>query len=191
MVLVAHRHHAVTAEEFFAMADRLPRHAQLIAGEVVVNSPTFGHQHIAGRLYSRLLAWTDEQPGRGVAGFSVDAQLDTYNVYCPDVWWCGPERAPSIRDKRLAGLPDLAVEVLSPSNRKHDLVTKRHHYERLGLPELWIIDPHDLDAVTARLLRRSTPGGGAFDVVERVESGGVLRSPQLDGFAVGLGELLA
>ena len=59
MVLVAHRHPAVTAHEFFAIADRLPRHAQLIAGEVVVNGPTVGHQHLAGRLYSRLLAWTD------------------------------------------------------------------------------------------------------------------------------------
>jgi len=190
MVIVAHHHPAITADEFFAMADRLPRHAQLIAGEVVVNSPTVGHQHIVLALSASLLAWTRERPGRGSVGLAVDAKLDTYNVYCPDVWWFRAHRAPANHDKRLTVLPDLAVDVLSPSTRHHDLGTKRRTYEQLGLPELWLVDPLDLDAVTARLLRRSAPGVAGFDLVERVEAGGVLTSPQLDGFSVPLHELL-
>jgi Uma2 family endonuclease len=35
----------------------------------------------------------------------------------------------------------LVVEVLSPSNRSHDLVTKRHHYGRAGIAQYWIVDP--------------------------------------------------
>jgi len=35
----------------------------------------------------------------------------------------------------------LVVEVLSPSNRSHDLVTKRHHYGKAGVPQYWIVDP--------------------------------------------------
>jgi Uma2 family endonuclease len=190
MVIVAHHHPAVTADEFFAMADRLPRHAQLIAGEVVVNSPTFGHQYIVGELFAHLREWCRSRPGRGTCGFHVDAPVDVHNVYCPDVWWCRPHRAPRPGDTRLTGLPDLAVEVLSPSTRHHDLGTKRRTYGQLGLPELWIVDPLDLDAVTARLLRRGAPGVAGFDIVERVEAGGVLTSPQLDGFSVALHELL-
>ena len=35
----------------------------------------------------------------------------------------------------------LVVEVLSPSNRSHDLVTKRHHYGKAGVAQYWIVDP--------------------------------------------------
>ncbi|HVX46679.1 MAG TPA: Uma2 family endonuclease [Mycobacteriales bacterium] len=39
--------------------------------------------------------------------------------------------------------PLLAVEVLSPSNRRHDLVAKRNLYERAEIPSYWIIDPDE------------------------------------------------
>jgi Uma2 family endonuclease len=34
----------------------------------------------------------------------------------------------------------LVVEVLSPSNKGHDLVTKRHFYAASGIPQYWILD---------------------------------------------------
>jgi Uma2 family endonuclease len=41
----------------------------------------------------------------------------------------------------IEGPPDLLIEVLSPSNRGHDLVTKRSLYARAGVREYWIVDP--------------------------------------------------
>ena len=39
------------------------------------------------------------------------------------------------------GTPDLLLEILSPSNRKHDLETKFNLYEEAQVKEYWIVDP--------------------------------------------------
>jgi Uma2 family endonuclease len=54
-----------------------------------------------------------------------------------------------VRENHLAGdaaafVPDeilLAVEVLSPSGRSYDQITKRYHYARMGVPQYWIVNP--------------------------------------------------
>jgi Uma2 family endonuclease len=49
----------------------------------------------------------------------------------------------------------LVVEVLSRSNRGHDLVTKRHYYAVAGIPHYWIADP---DEQTLTILTRNDDG---------------------------------
>jgi Uma2 family endonuclease len=39
------------------------------------------------------------------------------------------------------GIPQLVVEVLSPSNSEDDTVKKREIYEEFGIPEYWIASP--------------------------------------------------
>jgi Uma2 family endonuclease len=46
-----------------------------------------------------------------------------------------------IRDRRIFGVPDLIVEILSPSNRAYDGSTKLDAYAHAGLPEYAIVDP--------------------------------------------------
>lgn len=41
----------------------------------------------------------------------------------------------------IEGPPDFVVEVLSPSTRGHDLLTKRTLYARAGVREYWLVDP--------------------------------------------------
>lgn len=44
------------------------------------------------------------------------------------------------------GVPDFIIEILSPGNKKHDLVTKKELYERFGVKEYWVIDPVEKEA---------------------------------------------
>ena len=39
------------------------------------------------------------------------------------------------------GAPDLIIEILSPSNLRHDRLTKYNLYQRAGVREYWIVDP--------------------------------------------------
>jgi Putative restriction endonuclease len=50
-------------------------------------------------------------------------------------------RFDELTDKNLPAATILAVEVLSPSGRLIDLDLKRAHYQRLGTPSYWVLDP--------------------------------------------------
>jgi len=43
--------------------------------------------------------------------------------------------------QQYVGTPSLMVEVLSPSNHHHDLVTKMNLYAKFGIQEYWIANP--------------------------------------------------
>lgn len=59
----------------------------------------------------------------------------------PDFVMVLAARAAIIWDRRIRGVPDLIVEVLSPGNRAYDEEVKLAAYARAGLPEYGIVDP--------------------------------------------------
>ncbi|MGI8750209.1 MAG: Uma2 family endonuclease [Thermoleophilaceae bacterium] len=83
-------------------------------------------------------------------------------------------------------MPDLAVEVRSPSTWRFDVGVKRTAYEQHGLPELWLVDTA---AGAVMVFRRSAPGARGFDVALEVAGGQRLESPLLLGFSIAAGEL--
>ena len=46
-----------------------------------------------------------------------------------------------VKLRGVEGPPDLVIEVVSPSNRSRDLLTKRALYGRAGVREYWLVDP--------------------------------------------------
>lgn len=175
----------ITADEYFAL-DLPERHTELINGEVIVTEAVLRHARIAGEMFASLREWCRAQPGRGEANIPVDVQLDTYNVYAPDVWWVREDRVPARDAKRIIGPPDLAVEVRSPSTWRYDVGTKKRVYEATGLPELWLVDTN-ADVVLA--FRRSSPAAAAFDVELEVGRGEQLGTPLMPGLAIDLEDL--
>jgi Uma2 family endonuclease len=123
--------------------DRFPddgNRYELLAGVLIVTpAPNSAHQIIAGRLQTRLgeaLAWPGyaHVVGPGVVVRAPRTQLQ------PDIL-VYPSRFTPRTDWRKISEHWLAVEVLSPSSRIYDREVKRDAYFRLGVRQVWIVDP--------------------------------------------------
>lgn len=170
----------MTADEFLATTFD-ERWVELIDGEVVVNEPRLPHGLVSTELVFLLRSWTGGGAGRGMVVVPIDVRLDDRNVYAPDILWYCATRAPAVDGPWPYPLPDLAIEIRSPSTWRYDVGVKKAVYERTGLPELWLVDT---EARAVLVFRRSRPGAATFDVALEVGADALLASPLLPGFAV-------
>lgn len=175
----------MTVDEFLALGEA-PFKYWLVEGRLVVNEPKLPHQIAVGNILYALDSWRRATPGRGHVGMPADFILDDRNIYAPDVWWVREERKPRPGDLDLDGLPDIVVEVRSPSTWRHDLGAKRAHYEASGIAELWLVDTGTC-AVMAH--RRSRPTAPTYDVVDTLAGDDALTSPLLPGFGAAVAGL--
>ena len=173
----------MTAEQFLALPLDELRWAELLGGELVVDLPVLRHQLICSEILFELMAWGRAAAGRGLASIELAVRIGERDVYQADLVWYGADRAPSAADRPPYAVPDLAVEVRSPSTRRYDIGAKKSGYERRGLPELWLVDAA-ADEVLA--FRRSTPDAPQFDVALELTRDDTLTSPLLPGFALAL-----
>lgn len=117
---------------------------EIIGGEHFVNpAPNLYHQevsrHIQFQLYSQI-----ELTGLGkVINAPVDLQLSEHDIVQPDLVVVTLQRKRIMTPTKIKGVPDLVVEILSPSNPDHDLTIKRKLYEEAGIPEYWIVLPDE------------------------------------------------
>lgn len=146
---------------------------ELIHGEVVAIPPSGGNASLAQtEVVHRLRTWQDVHRLGGRALADVFVRIgDAY--LAPDVAWWSPGREPAIATGAIHDVPDLVVEVLSPSTRGNDLGPKRAHYVAAGVRELWLIDPGD--ATVSVVTSAGDVTLGADDT---------LASPLLPGFAM-------
>jgi Uma2 family endonuclease len=135
-----------TAADVRALMDETrptPRY-ELIDGELLVTpSPSPVHQR-AVRLLQQILGDYCLAHSLGeVFQSPADLSLDGESIVQPDLFVVPPLTTPLRRDWSLVRSILLAVEVLSPSSVRHDRVTKRRFFQRVGVPEYWIIDLED------------------------------------------------
>ena len=117
---------------------------ELIDGAVyMMPTPLRIHQSILGKLLIQIAVFLTGKPCE-IYPAPFDVRLhgmgdaDT-NVVQPDiVVVCDRSK---LDDKGCNGAPDMVVEILSPSNSKHDTVLKFNKYLQAGVREYWIIDP--------------------------------------------------
>jgi Uma2 family endonuclease len=119
---------------------------ELSRGMLVCMSPSsYGPSRIAGRILAKMATFIDEHElgdyGSAEGGFKLASDPDT--VRAPDIWFVRKERVPEGANPEgfYDGPPDLAVEVLSPSDRFHQIAMKVRDYLDAGTPLIWVLDP--------------------------------------------------
>jgi Uma2 family endonuclease len=182
MAQVAQR---MSADEFLAVPYDGIR-SELVEGEVVMTQPGLPHQRVLADVFRALDAWALGAAGRGSVMWPLDVKLDERNVFGPDLLWYAEGHVPGDDDPRPYPLPDLAVEVRSPSTWRFDIGAKKSAYERAGLAELWLVDTAASELL---IFRRSAPRAASFDVALELAVGDELTSPQLPGFSLALSSL--
>ena len=111
---------------------------ELINGEVYMMArPSLEHADIS---YNITSIFKNYLRGKRCRAFNeVDVYLSDKDHVIPDVLIvCNPDL---LRDGRVNGAPDLAVEILSPSTARKDKLNKKALYEKYGVKEYWIVDP--------------------------------------------------
>lgn len=136
--------HVTTAEQLLVLSDPPWRH-ELWRGELKRMSPA-GHWHgnVGAELTAHLHAWVrPRRLGRvygADTGFVLTRDPDT--VLAPDGAFVRTERVPPRRDPGFfAGAPDVAIEVMSPSDARRQVVAKAQLFLAHGASEVWVVDP--------------------------------------------------
>ncbi len=160
-------------------ADITPEHKwEFIQGQVIMHSPALNRHLLATqRFYNLLNAYAVTRKAGQVR---VEKAMTSFprNDYEPDVMFFGEAKAALIDPDTLKfPIPDLIVEVLSPSTEERDRGIKFKDYALHGVGEYWIIDPV---AETVELYRLN---GKVYPPVEK-QSGGTLASDIVPGFEV-------
>jgi Uma2 family endonuclease len=147
-----------TVDDLEAMPDDGNRY-ELIDGTLLVSpAPNWAHQEMSGTLYLQMRAVCPADLRVMIAPFAVRTAFDS--EVQPDVL---VTRYGDLTEKNLPVAPLLAVEVLSRSTSLVDRNLKKAHYERIGVPHYWILDPAGGGALTA-----FTDEGGGYAQAARV-----------------------
>jgi Uma2 family endonuclease len=133
------------AEEFAVLPEEEGRRLELSRGRVIREpAPGMGHGRVAARIYQALWRF-GEEADLGFAffdtGFIVAQDPDTVRV--PDVAFVTAHRLPRERLPKGfgEGAPDLAVEVVSPSNSASEMQRRALDYLDGGARLVWVADP--------------------------------------------------
>ena len=131
----------INAAEYEKLPEGPPQ--QLIEGEIITSpAPTPFHQLIIGEIYSSIKKFANRNKSGKVLLSPIDVYLKNDEVYQPDIIFISNEKKEIIKDN-IKGVPDLIVEVLSPSNAYYDLTHKKNIYEETGVKEFWVVDPNE------------------------------------------------
>lgn len=132
-----------TIDDIYALPDG--KRAELIDGNLYMMAPpNTKHQLIMNDINIAVYNYIKSKGGKckvipaPFAVFLENADGNT-NYVEPDISViCDPDK---LNDKGCQGAPDWIIEIVSPSSRKMDYITKTNLYMNAGVKEYWIVDP--------------------------------------------------
>ena len=166
----------VNAVEYGNLPEGPPQ--QLIDGEITMTpSPNFMHQSIILEIATLLKNYVIDQNLGYVNISPIDVFLKNDEVYQPDIIFISKDRKEIIKDK-IIGVPDLVIEVLSPSNAYYDLTHKKNIYEETGVKEFWVVDPEEKTVEIYENVKNT------FLLYSKAKNSGVVNSKILPGLSI-------
>jgi Uma2 family endonuclease len=163
----------MTAEEFAALPQPVDGSLQeLIRGKVIQMPPVQGRHGFVVTNIATLLNVFTMKPRKGwvVVESGVILERDPDTVRGPDVSFYSIARHPGPPDRYFEIPPDLAVEVLSPDDRRSKVREKIREYISKGVKLFWLVDP---EAKTVTVYRGSLRGA-EYDESETLDGGDIL-----------------
>ena len=180
----------LTADDLLALpnyVDGSERRYELIRGELRTMSPTKPlHGVICGRLTVKVGSFVEEHELGEVFGAETGflVQTDPDSIIAADMAFISRERLATAEtlEKFFPFAPDLAVEVLSPSNTINEIDEKIALYFAAGSRAVWIFNP---------MRHTVAVYGSPFDVRILGEQDTLDGGEVLPGFALDLSKLFA
>lgn len=161
---------------------------EVIRGELHMSpAPSTRHQIAIGNIHVEMSLFL-RQTDAGQAIFSpVDVILPggLGTPVQPDILFVSKSNLDIIKETHIEGVPDLVVEVLSPSNWVDDRRTKFTVYAEAGVAEYWIVDPKTATVEVYRLVDER------YELIEKYGAGDTVSSLVLAGFSISVAEVFA
>ncbi len=136
---------ATTVEEylrFIALPENDDRRFEFVEGEIIEVVTNSYCSLVAMEIAGRLFAYVKEKRLGYVLGADGGFQVGK-DRYLPNVSFISKKQQPDPPHETFYhSPPDLAVEVLSPTDRPRTVRTKIHNYTQAGTV-VWVVDPED------------------------------------------------
>jgi len=136
---------AWTDQELMALPDDGNKY-ELVEGELVMSNSGLEHGCIAVILVSALYSFVSSKQLGVIFDSSTAFTMKSGNKRSPDISFLSKERLKGLKKLPKGfgqGAPDLAIEILSPSNTVAEIHQKVIEYFENGTQLIWIINPEE------------------------------------------------
>jgi Uma2 family endonuclease len=144
----------------------------------MVPAPSTDHQGISINLGSLIWKFVKEKKLGKVFEAPTDVVFDDDEVFQPDIVFIKSERQDIIRENAIHGIPDLIVEIVSPSSTFYDMVEKKEIYRKYGVKEYWLVFPKE------KGIEVLTLGNGEYLEFCKSKKTGIVKSKLLEGLEI-------
>lgn len=117
---------------------------EFIEDRIYIQSPaSLIHEEIFGLLLTELRIYLRKRPIGKILGSRFPIEIDVERRVEPDIFFLSSQdiKEGQLSETLFKGKPSWIIEIISPSYREHDTVTKKEIYKKIGVDEYWIIDP--------------------------------------------------
>jgi Uma2 family endonuclease len=173
----------ITADEFLQMEFEDGKRYELVNGRLEEMPMSGGEASQIGMWFGSLIVQHVRKHDLGHVtgadgGYILTTNPDTTRY--PDVGFISKVRLPKMTAKFIPFAPDLAVEVISPSDHLKDVQKKAKEYLSYGTKVVWVLDPEEQTVAIHTLIDAETVAIRTLNINGVLDGGEVLPGFSID-----------